>query len=417
MKKDWGHDASGCTILHIDMDAFYASCEIRRHPELHDKPVIIGTGARSVVSAANYEARRFGVNSAMPVSRARKLCPQGVFLPVDMKYYRDISAQVFELFSQVTDQIERVSVDECYMDVKSALLLWKSPVTIAQWIRKTVFERLGLTCSVGIASNKLIAKIASTNAKPNGMLLIPRNQHAEFIQMMPVRSLPGVGPATQNALEKYGIRTVKELAALRETDIVRAVGSQAIGHMLYNASHGEDERAVTTHYEPKSIGTERTFAEDTRDARTVLNLLRQCCDSTASHLRAQGLVARTVSVKLRFANLRYVSKACTMDVPTQSASDLFFYAKRLFQQLLPRDTEDEELSQYIRLAGISTSNLSDATATVIQPSFDDLFDEEGHDARAADRTLSKAKEQNLAAERTLDDIRQRFGNSSINFGI
>lgn len=192
VKKDWGHDDSGCTILHIDMDAFYASCELRRHPELAGQAIIIGTGARSVVSAANYEARKFGVNSAMPVARARQLCPHGVFLPVDMAYYQAVSAQVFEIFKEITDQVEHVSVDECYMDISSALRLWKTPTAIAQWIRHTVHERLDLTCSVGIASNKLIAKLASTHAKPDGMLLIPHKRNSDFIRMLPVRALPGV---------------------------------------------------------------------------------------------------------------------------------------------------------------------------------------------------------------------------------
>ena len=460
VKRDWGSDATGCTVLHIDMDAFYASCETQRHPELIGKPVIIGTGNRSVVSAANYEARTFGVNSAMPVARARKLCPQGVFLPVDMEYYRSISRKVFEIFAEVTDQIEHVSVDECFMDVSSALRLWDSPVSIAQWIRKTVYERLGLTCSVGIASNKLIAKLASTNAKPNGMLLIPVNRHADFIHMMPVRSIPGVGPSTQRDLEAYGISTVAQLAQLRETDITHAVGSAIAGHTLFLAAQGLDERSVVVSAPDKSIGHERTLAEDTRDARVVTNLLRISCDSTASTLRARGLVARTITVKLRFANLSYASKSFTMPVPTQSAAELFAHARKLFAQMVPRESdptiqsttpEDRPLAQFIRLAGISTSNLSNASTTMIQAGFDELMDFEdtdfedaasgksfAHEAgsstnNSSDKHLSRSTHSAQSSqpsypsqsslknaqktEKTLDDIRKRFGKDAVNFGI
>ena len=178
-KRDWGHDETGCTVLHIDMDAFYASLEVARHPELKGKPVIIGTGTRSVVSAASYEARRYGVNSAMASARARQLCPDGVFLPVDMHYYRMMSRRIIEeVFSQVTDRFEQVSVDEAYMDVSGALLAWQRPTRIGAWIRQEVASRFHVTCSVGVAANKLVAKMASTNAKPDGMLLIPVARHA-----------------------------------------------------------------------------------------------------------------------------------------------------------------------------------------------------------------------------------------------
>lgn len=174
-KRDWGHDETDCTVLHIDMDAFYASLEVARHPELKGKPVIIGTGTRSVVSAASYEARRYGVNSAMASARARQLCPDGVFLPVDMHYYRMMSRRIVEeVFSQVTDRFEQVSVDEAYMDVSGALLAWQRPTRIGAWIRQEVASRFHVTCSVGVAANKLVAKMASTNAKPDGMLLIDR---------------------------------------------------------------------------------------------------------------------------------------------------------------------------------------------------------------------------------------------------
>lgn len=204
-KRDWGHDEAGCTVLHIDMDAFYASLEVARHPEYRGKPVIIGVGNRSVVSAASYEARQYGVNSAMASSRAQKLCPNGIFLPVDMRYYRAMSHRIFEeVFSRITDRIEQVSVDECYMDVSGALLRWGSPRAIGAWIREQVVSRYNVTCSVGIAANKLVAKMASTNAKPNGMLMIPVARHAQFVQMMPLRGIPGIGPSLEKRLNAWG---------------------------------------------------------------------------------------------------------------------------------------------------------------------------------------------------------------------
>ena len=225
-KRDWGHDETGCTVLHIDMDAFYASLEVARHPELKGKPVIIGTGTRSVVSAASYEARRYGVNSAMASARARQLCPDGVFLPVDMHYYRMMSRRIVEeVFSQVTDRFEQVSVDEAYMDVSGALLAWQRPTRIGAWIRQEVASRFHVTCSVGVAANKLVAKMASTNAKPDGMLLIPVARHAEFVQMMPLRGIPGIGPSLERRLAEWGVKTVADLAKMSEQTLATAIGS------------------------------------------------------------------------------------------------------------------------------------------------------------------------------------------------
>ena len=263
-KKDWGHDETGCTVLHIDMDAFYASCEVARHPQLQGRPVIIGTGQRSVVSAASYEARAFGINSAMPLARAKRLCPQGVFLPVDMTYYRGISRRIFDtIFSQITDQIEQVSVDECYMDVSGALMRWGMPTAIARWIRANVARQFHVTCSVGIATNKLVAKMASTNAKPDGMLLIPKARQAEFVQLMPLRGIPGIGPALEKRLNAWAIKDVADLATMSERDLARATGSTVTARMLAQASHGLDDDPVKPRAPEKSMGAERTFLHDT----------------------------------------------------------------------------------------------------------------------------------------------------------
>lgn len=423
-KRDWGHDETGCHVLHIDMDAFYASCEVARHPELRGKPVIIGTGTRSVVSAASYEARPYGINSAMPVSRARRLCPQGIFLPVDMHYYRSTSRKIFsEVFSLITDQIEQVSVDEGYMDVSSAMQQWSSPSQIGAWIRQQVWEHFHVTCSVGIAANKLVAKMASTNAKPDGMLLIPKSQHAAFVQIMPLRGIPGIGPSLEKRLSQWGISSVAELSKLAESEVNRVVGSSTLGHTLFLAAQGQDERKLSTHTQEKSIGAERTFAKDTTNQATVNALLRQCSDEVASSLRKHTLLARTITVKLRFADLSYVTKAHTLERPVDTASLIYPQAVSLCKQIFsslgnsnstaPSRTDTDgaatrALPRAVRLAGVSASGLSRSQETPIQLTIDDLISE--------DTTNGNRPERLSDAERTLDTIRHRYGKNSVHLG-
>ena len=423
-KKDWGHDESGCTVLHIDMDAFYASLEVARHPELKGRPVIIGTGPRSVVSAASYEARRYGINSAMPSARARQLCPDGVFLPVDMAYYRERSRRIFaEVFAQVTDRIERVSVDEGYMDVSAALTQWGRPSAIGAWIRREVAERFHVTCSVGIAGNKLVAKMASTNAKPDGMLLIPLARHAEFVQMMPLRGIPGIGPSLERRLNAWGVNSVADLAAMDEAALTRATGSALAARGLWQAARGIDDRVVTPYTPEKSVGAERTFLEDTRSMRQVRGLLRWACDDVASTLRRKGLMARTLTVKLRFADLSYRTRAHTLERPFDTASAMLPEATRLLRAMLdmpsaPPDVtgaDDESLPRPIRLAGVTASGLTDSAETAIQPSLDDLMEE--HDAAERRPADAATKPERLSrAEQALDAVRARFGNGAASLG-
>ncbi|MCH4209026.1 DNA polymerase IV [Bifidobacterium sp.] len=413
-KRDWGHDESGCTVLHIDMDAFYAALEIARNPALRGKPVIIGTGPRSVVSAASYEARRYGINSAMASARARQLCPDGVFLPVDMHYYRSVSHRIVsEVFGAVTDRIEQVSIDEAYMDVSAALIRWRTPSAIGAWIRRQVAERFHITCSVGIATNKLVAKMASTNAKPDGMLLIPHNRQAEFVQMMPLRGIPGIGPALEQHLKSWGINNVADLAKPDEQTLTQACGSAAVAHTLFLAARGRDARAVTTRAPEKSIGSESTFLEDTRDMRRVLSLLRQCCDEVASTLRRRSLTARTVTVKLRYADLSYATKARTVQQPMDTASALYPQACELLAAMtgLPSDVGDgTPLPRAIRLGGVSASGLESAHTAVVQPSLDDLLEE----TQSPGGITKSARLRE--AEQALDAVRRRYGKKAATFG-
>lgn len=420
-KRDWGHDETGCTILHIDMDAFYASLEIARHPELAGKPVIIGTGHRAVVSAANYEARKYGINSAMPAARAHQLCPHGVFLPVDMAYYQQTSHRIFtDIFSKITSQIEKVSVDECYMDVSGALLTWKSPSVIGAWIREQVATQFHVTCSVGIAGNKLVAKLASTNAKPDGMLLIPLVKHAEFVQMMPLRGIPGIGPSLEKRLLQWGIDSVQDIANSSSSELTQACGSATLARSLWQAAHGIDTRVVTPYTPEKSIGAERTFMSDTNNIEQVCALLQRCTNEVAASLRKRKLLARTVSLKLRFSDLRYVTRAHTLTTPTDAASVLYPEVLRLLSSLAQvstqmHSTSDDYFAHHtllpwqIRLAGMSVSGLVDATKIAVQPSLEDMLEE---DKQGSTRT-HRLRE----AEHVLDAISQKFGNNAAQLGL
>lgn len=422
-KRDWGHDEVGCTVLHIDMDAFFASLEVARHPEYADKPVIIGIGNRSVVSAANYEARKYGINSAMASSRARKLCPNGVFLPVDIHYYREMSRRIFtEVFSRVTDRIEQVSVDECYMDVSGALLRWKSPRAIGAWIRDQVARRYHITCSVGIAANKLVAKMASTNAKPDGMLMIPVARHAEFVQMMPLRGIPGIGPSLEKRLNAWGVDSVADLAKMSMESLEQATGSAISARGLYMAARGLDDRPVAPRAQEKSVGAERTFDKDTQDMRQVTSMLRWCCDDVAGTLRRRGLMARKVMVKLRFPDLSYATKGHTLDCPTDAASMLYPQCVALLLAMMgmPESSIDViSLTRPVRLAGMSAGGLVEAADAAVQLSLDDMLEEqnEAQRGRGTDAEPSTQSERLRGAEAALDAVRLKYGKGSVRLGI
>lgn len=422
-KRDWGHDEVGCTVLHIDMDAFFASLEVARHPEYADKPVIIGIGNRSVVSAANYEARKYGINSAMASSRARKLCPNGVFLPVDIHYYREMSRRIFtEVFSRVTDRIEQVSVDECYMDVSGALLRWKSPRAIGAWIRDQVARRYHITCSVGIAANKLVAKMASTNAKPDGMLMIPVARHAEFVQMMPLRGIPGIGPSLEKRLNAWGVDSVADLAKMSMESLEQATGSAISARGLYMAARGLDDRPVAPRAQEKSVGAERTFDKDTQDMRQVTSMLRWCCDDVTGTLRRRGLMARKVMVKLRFPDLSYATKGHTLDCPTDAASMLYPQCVALLLAMMgmPESSIDAiSLTRPVRLAGMSAGGLVEAADAAVQLSLDDMLEEqnEAQRGRGTDTEPSTQSERLRGAEAALDAVRLKYGKGSVRLGI
>ena len=375
------------------------------------------------VSAANYEARKYGINSAMASSRARKLCPNGVFLPVDIHYYREMSRRIFtEVFSRVTDRIEQVSVDECYMDVSGALLRWKSPRAIGAWIRDQVARRYHITCSVGIAANKLVAKMASTNAKPDGMLMIPVARHAEFVQMMPLRGIPGIGPSLEKRLNAWGVDSVADLAKMSMESLEQATGSAISARGLYMAARGLDDRPVAPRAQEKSVGAERTFDKDTQDMRQVTSMLRWCCDDVAGTLRRRGLMARKVMVKLRFPDLSYATKGHTLDCPTDAASMLYPQCVALLLAMMgmPESSIDAiSLTRPVRLAGMSAGGLVEAADAAVQLSLDDMLEEqnEAQRGRGTDTEPSTQSERLRGAEAALDAVRLKYGKGSVRLGI
>ena len=320
---------TGCHILHADMDAFYASVEIRDRPELTGLPVIVGVGSRGVVLSASYQARVFGVRSAMPVTRARRLCPQAVFVAPRRGVYAAASAEVMAVFRSVTPEIEPLSLDEAFLDVSGAIRRLGRPTRIAGLIRASILEQLGLTCSVGVANCKFVAKLASARCKPDGLLVVPADQVLGFLHPLPVAALWGVGEQTGHALARLGLRTVGDIAHTPLAVLQRELG-QAVGAHLYALAWGRDERPVIPGVPDKSIGAEETFATDVDDPEVIRRELLRLSGRTARGLRAGGSVARTVVVKLRLANFTTITRSRTLPEPTDVARKIYATACDLY---------------------------------------------------------------------------------------
>jgi DNA polymerase-4 len=352
-------DDTGCRFLHVDMDAFFAAVEIRRHPELRGRPVVVaGPGPRGVVTSASYPAREYGVRSAMPAARARALCPGAVFLPPDFGAYLAASAAVMGIFRDVTPLVEQLSLDEAFLDVAGARRRLGGPARIAAQLRARVAAELGLTCSVGVASTKFVAKLGSTRAKPDGLLVVPAASVREFLHPLPVEALWGVGEHTAEALRRLGLRTVGHLAQAPVGMLRAAVGTAAAGH-LHELAWGRDPRQVNPELVEKSIGAETTFDVDLADPAPVRRALLALSGKVAVRLRAAGQVGRTVSIKVRFADFRTVSRSRTLRAPTDVAHDVFDTAWRLFEALRCGDR--------IRLVGVRVERLSQAADVPHQP--------------------------------------------------
>ena len=323
-------DDTGCGVLHVDMDAFFVSVERLERPDLRGHPVVVGgAGGRGVVAAASYEARRFGVHSAMPMSRARRLCPQAVVLPPRHDKYAAVSAGVMEIFRSVTPLVEPLALDEAFLDVSGALRRLGRPAEIGALIRRQVAEQQGITCSVGVASTKFVAKLASTRCKPDGLLVVPADGVVDFLHPLPVAALWGVGERTEEILGRLGLHTVGDIAATPLDTLRREVGDAA-GEHLHALAWGRDERAVVPASRDKSIGAEETFDVDIADASAIRRELLRLSDRVGARLRASGHVGRTVAVKLRRADFTTVTRARTLREPTDLAREIYATACALY---------------------------------------------------------------------------------------
>jgi DNA polymerase IV len=380
-------DDTGCTVLHVDMDAFYASATLLSHPDLVGTPVIIGGGNRGVVLSATYEARRFGVTSAMPMARARRLCPQATVLPPDHALYSAISAAVMETFRSVTPVIEPLSLDEAFLDVSGAVRLLGSPAVIGQHVRDTVHDEQGITCSVGVAPTKFVAKLASGLAKPDGMVVVPRDEVVPFVQQLPVGALWGVGERTEEALVRLGMRTVADIAHTPLATLVRGLGD-ATGHHLHELAWGRDPRPVEREQREKSIGSDQTFDYDIDDAAEIHRRLLALSERTAARMRAAGMTGRTVTLRVRFSDFTTITRSRTLREPTDSGRAIHEAAVGLFDALGLQRAR-------IRLVGVRLEKLVEASQAPIQG----VIGEREHGWREADRAVDRA--------------RSRFGSGSV----
>jgi len=323
-------DDSGCPILHVDMDAFFAAVEVRHRPELRDRPVVVGgTGPRGVVSSASYPARMYGVRSAMPTMRARALCPHAVFLPPDFPRYVAASRAVMRIFREVTPLVEPLSLDEAFLDVSGARRLFGPPVRIAGLIRARVLEQEALTCSVGVAATKFVAKLGSTVAKPDGLVVVPAGRTLQFLHPLSVSALWGVGERTAETLRRLGLATVADVADAPIGMLRGALGVAAASH-LHELSQGRDPRRVSPDHLEKSVGAEVTFDIDEVDPQRLRRVLLALADKVGVRLRRAGLVGRTVSIKVRLADFRTVNRSRTLGVATDVAREIFETGWALF---------------------------------------------------------------------------------------
>jgi DNA polymerase-4 len=383
-----GDDDAGCPILHVDMDAFFASVEVARRPELRGRAMIVGgTGSRGVVVAATYEARRYGIHSAMPMSRALRLAPDVVVVPPDHRHYAEVSGSVMELFTAITPLVEPLSLDEAFLDVSGARRTHGSPRQIAETIRAQVFDEQAITCSVGVAPTKFVAKLASTQCKPDGLLVIPADRVISFLHPLPVGALWGVGQRTEEQLHRLGLRSVADIAHTPRQTLVRALG-QASGAHLHDLAWGRDERRVSTHERERSIGAEETFPRDVDDPEVILAELLRLSEKVGARMRRAGFSGSTVSIKVRFADFTTITRAHTRKVPTDTSREIFHEARALFRALrLDRAR--------IRLVGVRVEGIVES------------------DEVEAQLVLGAPERGWREAEEAVDRLADRFGRGSV----
>ena len=372
------------TILHVDLDAFFAAVEQRDRPELRGKPVIVGgePGGRGVVSAASYEARRFGVHSAMSLREAQRRCPSGVFLPVDGRRYQQASRDVMDVLRRYTPQVEPISIDEAFLDVTGSTALFGNGETIARAIKAGVREEVGLTASVGVATTKLVAKIASDLRKPDGLVVVEAGEEAAFLAPLPISRLWGVGEKTASSLADFGVKTIGDLAALPPDVVIRRFGKH--GGSLVERARGLDPDPVHAGDPAKSVGHETTFETDTSDPEVIERTLLALSDGVAARLRSAGVRASTIAVKVRDSSFRTITRQRTLDEPTDLTEPIYRVALAL--------ARPEVRGIRVRLLGVTASNLGEREQL-------NLFATEDPRRRAAIEAA--------------DAVRRRFGSHAI----
>jgi DNA polymerase-4 len=375
-------DDAGCTVIHVDMDAFFAAVAIRDRPEVRDLPVIVGGGNRGVVLSATYAARTFGVCSAMPMTRARRLCPHAVVISPDYEQISAVSRAVMETFRSVTPRVEPLSLDEAFLDVSGSLRRFSSPTQIGEYLRARIADEQRITCSVGIAPTTQLAKLASQHAKPDGLVVVPRDQVTAFLHPLGVERLWGVGDKTAARLHQLGLRTVGDLAHTEVSVLKRALGTVA-GARLHAMAWGEDDRHVTARRGPDepehSIGADETFRRDTDDPAVVLRELLRLATKVAARMRSAGVSGRTVTLKVRFSDFTTITRARTLRDTTNVSPKIYATAADLFTGLGLQRAR-------IRLVGVRVEGLVDAATATRQL----MLGERAHGWEDAEKAVDRA---------------------------
>lgn len=368
------------TIMHVDMDAFYASVEMARHPELRDVPMFVGGSTRGVVLSANYPARRYGITAGMPSSRARRLCPQVAVVHPDHDHYGAVSRGIGEIFDTLTDRVEMASIDEAFIDLTTALRrLGGDPVEVGERLRAQVMDEQGVACSVGIGPSKFIAKLASKQAKPDGLRRVVADEVIAFLHPLPVDAIWGVGEVTAGKLRKLGLETVRELANTPRATLQRAMGEN-MGAMLFDLAWGRDDRSVLARQPAEhSVGSQETFGRDTDDAEIVATEILRMAERTASRMRAQEMVGRTVTLSIRFADFTTITRTGTLTAFTDRTNDIYAEAMRLYGKLHLQRAR-------IRRVGVRMEKLVPKATTYEQPA----LDEPAHGWSEAEEAIDRA---------------------------
>ena len=353
-------------ILHIDMDAFFAAVEQRDRPELRGKPVVVGGNphGRGVVSTASYEARKFGIHSAMPAAEALRRCPEAVFLRPEIEKYSRVSDTIHTIISKYTDLIEWVSIDEAYLDITVNTLAIEDPVLLAKMIQQNIKAVTQITGSIGVAPNKFLAKIASDMNKPNGLTVVEPARVRSFLENMPVRKIPGVGPVSEKELNKLGNKTIGEIAKKTRGDLIRLFAKW--GNALYDRAQGIDERPIETETELKQMGSEETFERDLLDFPSMIEKIKSLSEDVAGRLKSRQAKAKTVTLKVKYSDFTVITRAHTHAFPFDTADIVFEEAVRLLRE------KTEAGKRPIRLLGVSASHFAGENVTVKKQE-DDLF--------------------------------------------